>query len=413
MPDSIVQQSGGDFTTLNAALQDAGTVAGDTITIQGLWTIDDTTLVTVSNENITVQIVAGDASYHDGVYNESNNHYRLVCSGGHCITASVGSGGFTLDGVAVVQDGIGVSDEGIRTASNDTTHNFKRCIIISTSDTAQQDGIYNGAADNKINNIENCILYRWGRCAILAQNAAIINRTQTLNINSCSIFDINTFTAVPSPDGGGISMRNTQAGFTGFVNVFNTIVLNGDVAGSGGDYSEQGSVGTVTWGISYSIDSDNSIASRDGAGAGNQPNRIATANPNPGVGDFVIWINITDDTQDLHLQDNPTDNDAQNAGAISAEGLTLPILDIDDKVRDRAINQIDIGADAFPPIMLPQYGQIIMQPTGPEYGQPLSETGDTFPQYGQIIKVDPKPLYAQEFLKEANDDQYAQRIVRD
>ncbi len=62
---------------------------------------------------------------------------------------------------------------------------------------------------------------------------------------------------------------------------------------------------------------------------------------------------------------------------------------------------------------LPQYGQVIMQPTGPEYAQPLSETGDIFPQYAQVIKVSPKPLYGQDFLKEAQDDQYGQRIVRD
>lgn len=419
MPDSTVQQVGGDFTTLNAGLADAGTGAGDTITIQGPWTVDDTAVCTVADDNITTQIVAGNVSYHNGLYDESNQHYRLVCasSGSHCI--QVNNTGCTIDGLVIVQASIGTSDESIRHAVSGGTTTIKRCILTAAGDIEDQDGIFIGSINGTID-VENCIVYRWGRAGIHSQNSTDFT-THTYNINSCSIFDCTTFTAGSEEDGGGIVVKNNAIGTTNTVhniNVFHTIVQQGNVDGPSADYNELGSQGTVNWGISHSIDSDNSIASRDVGGTGNLPNRTPTADGSPGVGDFVIWINITDDTQDLHLQDNPIDNDAQDADStLSAEGLTLPILDIDDEIRDRASNKIDIGADAFPPIqdiiVLPEYGQIIFQPIGPEYAQPLSETGDTFPQYGQIIKVNPRPLYAQMFLKEADDDQYGQRIVRD
>ena len=87
MADSTVQEAGGDFTTLAAALADAGTVAGDTITIQGPWTVDDTAAAVVADNNITVQISSDNVSYHDGFYSTVKNHYRLVVNsaGSHCI----------------------------------------------------------------------------------------------------------------------------------------------------------------------------------------------------------------------------------------------------------------------------------------------------------------------------------------
>ncbi len=45
-----VKQSGGDFTTLDGALQDSGTAANEFIEIQGTWTIDDTANATVSDK---------------------------------------------------------------------------------------------------------------------------------------------------------------------------------------------------------------------------------------------------------------------------------------------------------------------------------------------------------------------------
>lgn len=343
MADVTVQQSGGDFTTLNAALTDAGRANGDKVTIQGSWTIDDTATCTVQEDDITVVAVAGNTSYHDGLYDESNNHYRLVTSSGHCIT--VNNIGFIVDGVAVVQSGTGSSDECVRISSTGT-HTFKRCILQTTSDTSDQDGIYR--TDGAITvNIENCVLYRFGRAAIHSQSVSGTH-TQTWNINSCSIFDCTTFDSGGNEnDGGGVGVLSSNSGLTCNVNIYNSYVMQGDVDGGSADFNEFGSTSTVTWGISFSIDSDNSIASRDGGGTGNLASR--TIRTSTSGGDELLVVNITDDTQDLHLVDDATNNDAQDAHSDTAEeGLTLPTLDIDDETRDTASNKIDIGADAFP-----------------------------------------------------------------
>lgn len=357
MPDSTVQQSGGDFTTFNAALQDVGTVNGDTITIQGPWTIDDTAAATVSDDNITGQIVAGNESYHKGFYDESKDHYRQVVSdGNHCIT--VDNPGFTLDGVPVVQGSAGTSDEGIRIAVSSTTTTFKRCIIFSLSDTSDQDGIFAGNLTTDVD-IETCIIYRWGRAGIHSQ-VVFGGETQNWAINSCSIFDCTTFIGAAEDDGGGISMLATDDANTEInCDVFNSFVFNGNVEGSSADYNSLGSTASLTWGISFSIDSDNSIATEDGGGVGNLANRaIRTSTAG---GDEVLVVNLTDGTQNLLLVDDAVNNDAQDAhSATSAEGLTLPILDIEDDVRNRAAEQIDIGADSVPDVpdnLLPEYGQ--------------------------------------------------------
>lgn len=75
-------------------------------------------------------------------------------------------------------------------------------------------------------------------------------------------------------------------------------------------------------------------------------------------------------------------------------------------------NAVSVNPFVPPPPSLPEYGQIIMKPTGPEYGQAIGETDDAAPQYGQVIAVDPRPEYAQEFRKDS-DQEYGQRIVRD
>lgn len=75
-----------------------------------------------------------------------------------------------------------------------------------------------------------------------------------------------------------------------------------------------------------------------------------------------------------------------------------------------AIGEVDVTPTPTPD--LTQYGQVILKPTGPEYGQPIGETDDTVPQYGQVIAVDPRPEYGQEFRKDS-DQEYGQRIVRD
>ncbi len=59
--------------------------------------------------------------------------------------------------------------------------------------------------------------------------------------------------------------------------------------------------------------SSNNISS-DSTGSSGLQDRDATANASPGAGDWVIFENITAGSEDYRLQDNATDNDAQEAG---------------------------------------------------------------------------------------------------
>lgn len=89
---------------------------------------------------------------------------------------------------------------------------------------------------------------------------------------------------------------------------------------------------------SYNISEDATAT-----GTGSLASRTATANASPGAGDFVIFTNISSGTEDFHLQDNTTDNDAQDAGT-DVSGTTSYSLDIDLETRS---GTWDIGPDEF------------------------------------------------------------------
>ncbi len=361
MADSTVRQDGsGDFTAFATALADAGTVAGDIVTIDDEWTIDDTLACTVTDDDITGRILSSDPAYHDGFYDESKNHYRLAVSdGNHCLT--INNTGCIIDGLAISQDSATVSAEGIRLAISGGTTTINNCIIQAIAAIADQDGIFMGD-DPGTCIAENTIIYGFGRSGIQPQMFSGGVKTQTWNINSCTIRNCQT---VEDADGGGISVFSEDSDHIYVMNVFNTIVVDCNTA-SADDFNE-GADGeaTVTWNIDNSISSDSSITSRDAGAVGALENRTSTDNPSPGVGDFVIFKDITTAVINLLLQDNADDNDAQDAhSATSGAGLTLPILDITAEVRDRDPNMIDIGADEAeltppaPAAGLPEYGQL-------------------------------------------------------
>lgn len=370
MPDSTVRQDGsGDFTTLAAALADAGTGAGDTITIDGLWTINDTAAATVADDNILIIINPSDPSYHDGVYDITREHYRLRNDGTFSIT--VNNDGCTIDGLAISQGG-GSSDEGVRMAASGGVLNVENCIIWGDTNVADQDGIFSNVTCTV--NVINCIIYDWGRGGIKSQPSAGV--TQTWNVNSCTVWR-NGLTF--SVQGGGISMRTNVGPPTAVnVNVFNTISVENDNTGLSEDYHDLGDL--AVWNIDNCMDGDGSITDEDPGAVEPLSNRTATDNPAPGVGNFVIFMDITGAAPlDLLLFDNPTDNDAQNAHSNTiGAGLTLPILDIVINIRERGANEIDMGADSIPAPTPPD------EPGLPEYGQGRAAIGDP-PVYGATI----------------------------
>ena len=336
--DSSVKQSGGDFTTLNAALADAGTGAGDTITISGTWSVVDSAACTVIDDNITI-IATGDSRVTTARHVAgSPDHYRLEVSGDHCIT--VNNTGCVIDGLDIQQTGTGSSDEGVRMAINTGTLTIKNNIIWADTKDADQDGVYAGRINCTVN-IENTIIYGFHRLSINAQPTTGTAVTQTWNINSSSIF--GSYTSADA-DSGGIGANESITGHAINMNIFNTWVLDSNT-GSAVDYNQYNygtTDATVTWQISYSIDSDNSIASRDAGGVGNLASR--TIRDSQVGGNEVLVNDITGSPPfDLSLIDNGNNNDAQDAHTTNtAEGMTITATDIDGTARPQNTNH-EIG----------------------------------------------------------------------
>ena len=79
-----VKQSGGDYTTLNAAV--AAAIASDTISIEGAWTADDTTSVTW---DVATSVTADASSKQIGrPWASGDTHYRLRPTSGHVFTVT-------------------------------------------------------------------------------------------------------------------------------------------------------------------------------------------------------------------------------------------------------------------------------------------------------------------------------------
>ncbi len=323
---ATVKQTGGDYSTLNAAFAGAET----TISIEGTWTAVDSTKATCSTANTTVTVDA--SSKHPGYINEGTwTHYRLVCTAGHCLTVT--GANLSLTGIVIHQDGGGVSDEGIRVSASDLT--VADCIIYGNSSfISDQDAIYI-PTNSTTTTVKQCIIYNFRRGAIRYAGAG----TSTVNVNSCILF--NNSQAFEQ-EGGGVVMI-PDAGSTVTANVHNTISLKNTAGSFDGDYYAGGG-GTEVMNISHSIDSDNSIAGVLSSGTGNLASRTQTDSSSPGAGDWVIFNDITTYPYDLRLKDHATENDAKNMHAVAtAHGLTIPANDIVNTVRPQDTNY-DCGA---------------------------------------------------------------------
>ena len=347
-----VKQSGGTYSTLNAALAVAD--PSDTISIEGSWTIDDTTAASIADDNLTIETDA--SSKHPGYWDEATSqHYRLVVSGSHALTLS-GAYTLTIDGVAIEQSGTGTSDECFRCVpgSSDTV-TIQNCILQCSTNTNQQDCIYTGYNTSiGVVDIEQCIIYGAARAGLNIQNFYTSTNSGTININSCTIWNcgLDGSLGAGAHVGGGILYGVTTGGdgssFT--INVHNTTAVENDTGGNYSveypeDYREYVSdgIGVGAWNVSYSIDSDNTISANTDGGTGNLASRTATDNTSPGGGDWVIFEDISSAPYDLRIVDNAED-DAQDAHTTAtAHGLTIPSTDIVGTSRPQNTNY-DIGA---------------------------------------------------------------------
>ncbi len=345
MATFTVQQSGGDYTTLAAALSDTGTKNGDIINIQGSWTIDDTSPAEVT-DSLTIQCLG--ASKHPGYWDTSQNHYRLrTTTSAHSLTLT-GANDLTLDGIAVEQAGTTTSAEAFRCVPNTgRTATIKNSLFWCSTNTSEQDCIYTGF-NTTIGTIalENCIIWGANRGGINSQNASTADRGGAVTVNSCTFWNNGKAT---SGGGGGILWQtSTGGGSTTFTyDCHNVVAVENDSGGAASrDFNEHlASTGTgpLSWDVSYSIDSDNSIVNETDGGTGNLASRTATDNTSPGAGDWVVFKDITNSPFDFRLQSS-SENDAQDMHAVAtAHGITIPATDIVGTSRPQNTNY-DCGA---------------------------------------------------------------------
>jgi hypothetical protein len=341
MATLTVKQSGGDYTTLAAAV--AAAANGDTIEISGTWTADESTSTTIAVTALDLTIQAVGDSKCNGQVSASTGHYRLRYTGtGYALEHTDNYGTLIIDGLEIILDSETTSTRlfyGTPSGGNLTVI-VQNCLLYATNSVAGQRGI--NIQNNSITrattlNVINSIFFGFGRSAIY-QGSAYTSATgvRTVNINSCTVYGCGSIDEI-----GGIEFRDNNDGCTSYVNIFNTISMDntGDDYAISGDYS-----GNPVWDIHNSIASDTSIASRDASASGCLASRTATDSASPGTGDWVIFEDKTNNPVDLRLKNNATDNDAQQMHTSgSGAGLTMPTTDIAGTNRPQVTNY-DCGA---------------------------------------------------------------------
>lgn len=197
-----------------------------------------------------VWLTVRDAERHGGV---AGGGARMRGSaGGHVI--EIDESYVRIEHLEIQQDSSGSSDEGIRIRSNVTDVVVSRCIIWSSANTNDQDGVYAGNWTVTNICIDNCIIYGFGRAGIHAQNYNG-NRDQSWFIDHCTL--IKNGSAGESQS-AGINVLAPAVGAVVDLDVYNTACL--DNHPDGADWGESATFGSVTWSGSNNADSDGSLA---------------------------------------------------------------------------------------------------------------------------------------------------------
>lgn len=333
MATITVKQTGGDYSSLNAALAAAN--AGDLISIEGAWTADDTSTCTVADNNLTIQVTD---YHHPGHYepNKSFHHRLKTATTSHSI--QVNTTGVTFDGLVIYQNGSGTSAEGFRINNSGTT-TIKDCLILCGGNAADQDGIYSYHALTPTVNVQNTQISGFTRCGVHYQHySPQTPGTVTFNINSCSIFD-NDIAGV------GFFLWNSATYHALTANIHNSLIMgNTRDYGQWDYYTDYNRISNWTVNTSYTIDSDNSSgATGVTVGAGCLASRTLTDTRSPSTGNWVIVEDKTTFPYDLRLVDHASENDAKDAHTTAtAHGLTIPSTDICGSTRPQNTSY-DIG----------------------------------------------------------------------
>lgn len=313
-----IQPSGGDYTSWNAMLGNASTVASDIGETSGDWTsTTDTAKATVADNSIIMRGKVSDQARNAGFDNGGTNHSLSTTANR---SLEINNTGCTIDGAIIEQTSTTASNECIRVATTGLTTTVINSILHCPNNTSDQDGIYLGGIAGTVNT-ENCIVIGAGRAGFNAQQFSGSN-TQTWNIISATIWNCGRFSG--ELDGGGVVSWAEAAGATNNHNVQNSLVVDSNT-GDNDDFAnavDGSQSGTRTWNIDNSGCSDTSISTLDG-GAVNALESLVVVEGNPASGE-VGFTDTTSSPFNLTLFDDSADNAAQDRHATATgAGLTI------------------------------------------------------------------------------------------
>lgn len=326
-----VRESGGDYTTLEAAVENASTVDGDVITISGTWSSREDTRIAVADA-LTIQ-ATGDSKHYGRAWQTGDTHYQhrstSNTSGDHSFTIT-DTGSIVFDGLDIQHAGTGVSNEIFRNNVSNTLL-VKNSVLGFNSRTDQQDIYYNEQVANVT--FENCMFYNAYRAVVDLYNHA---NGSVVNINSCISYDCGNTDIVSSRSGiVGIFGTNTCT-----VNLFNCIFdLNAGLVVNSTDNNTSVNAHTVITNVV-------NILSVTYTTFTTNTNNVTSATITDSTASTAyILRDTTTSPYDLRLTDhaNNTAQDNHTNGTGTGTGLSVPSVDIIGTSRPQNTNY-DIGA---------------------------------------------------------------------
>ncbi len=334
MATYTIKQSGGDFSSINAFIADGATVATDIGSIEGTWSVDDTTSVTW---NKAVVIVADSSSKQSGrPWRSGDTTYRHREASGHAFTCTAA---IDITGINIQSDSTGTSDELFR-ATTPADSTFTNCQLGFTGNTDQQDIYYLDTTETITLTFEQCFFYDAGRSVINQSNASGAF-TNTVNFNSCGSLNISANGG--KGDGSWFGYANTNTGTTVTINAQNCLLTTADTYIFGGTSSNPVYTINATYCVSETS-SLNLAASEDTQTLTGTEFSYTWVDAVTAAGSEVGMVDITGPDYDPALIDDDTDNEAMSFHSTRTEsGLEIPATDIAGQSRDITTPSFDVG----------------------------------------------------------------------
>lgn len=328
---SVQEGGGGDYTSLEAAVENASTVDGDVITISGTWSAREDTRIAVADA-LTIQ-TSGSSMHPGRPWTTGDTHYQhrstSNTSGHHSFTIT-DTGTIVFDGLDIQHAGTGVSNEIFRNNVSNTL-TVKNCLLGFASRTDQQDIYYN----EKVATVtfEQCHFYNAYRAVL---DLWTPDAGSVININSCTGYDIGYSTS--STSRSGLIGRSSDA-TSNTINIFNTIchINTGALVSNPAGTNLTSNLHTVITNSATLVQNETLDTDTNNVTSATITDSTASA--------AYILEDTTTSPFDLRLTDhaNNTAQDNHTNGTGTGTGLSVPSTDIIGTSRPQNTNY-DIGA---------------------------------------------------------------------